>query len=955
MIKVSHIGVCFPEYDTNGIRKKWCPVNGYTVRKIARSKGLDKFQTEMLEKRLLTAYVNNYRIKTDTAVIFPFRSVDEANGNTFEKFFRDAVNLIKNENGEHPVMAYWEEFADFTKMKAANMKEMAPFFRDWLLQNDGIKYVLCPSPSFAKKVFDNSVPKIETAFKKVALKPFEVSIGNRYFTLMFIPSPKQLSQLEDKGWQFTSEIFSMIDKFQDFTMPPIHELTTVAELEKAMSEVDNLEWAIDTETTGLNPHYYDQHILCAGFSDGIQSWVFMIDHPDYPSAEGMAMLKRLISEERATYIFQNGKFDLKWLMKFAGMTPRGKLRDTLLIDHYLHESYGSLGQKLKMGLLAMDSQIPRYLHVASHKGELEPYFNGAIGIKRMIEEAEFCEEEDDLKLTKKEKEQIMEENKIQVLNRLDFPKADTLTIKDVREWITTVTNDMIEPNSGAYRFLPRDLLLKYLGLDLYFTKNIYSKEMERVLEENNGVLPDVIANLHEKQMRSLSEMEYNGFPVMYERVIENIKKASLIAGEARECVLEHLGEDFDINSTAKLRDELLRRGFTIEELTDPYKGKIILDEDHLKKFKKREPWIPDLIRYKKALKARNTYLIPFIYQSYKGFVYYNLNIHGTATGRLSSNNPNFQNIPKYLLKGEDKILVKGVLGIGPDTGYIMFDQDLATAEVKVLTAYVPDPDLISAIKEGKDLHCYTASIVFKKPYQDYISAKDKSDDEEAKKTMTEDDWKMVSERGMAKRGTFGIVYGIGPKGLSKQLNLPDSMSMADKEATAAVVLEKIMKEAYPMLNTVMDEIPGKVMDDGYARTYFGRRRRFYYTMAWEVGKLYHSLPEKTRDFLKDSRSDLISNRRAIRQYLNSQVQSTSSDYLQEMIYKLTELAPKEMDLTLFVTVHDSIVGKVKEYPGVKEDLNRLFNTVVNEITNQEHPELPVNIGFGCDFSYYYCA
>ena len=845
-------------------------------------------------------------------------------------FLSNCIYFVYNTEGYHPRVLVGNA-VNYQHISTKERSQLASDLLSWLIKNPSVTKVMIADTRILSTLLPYGIRPNSTSIKGSFLEVYKFSLNGIERTLMAVPTPTQLYDNDEKAYVLTSDIYNYIGDVRESLKAKGSVLKSVIELESAMRRVeaefkrtkDKVSVGIDVETTGLIPFYHDQHILTCAFSSGIAAttFSFIVDHPKASKEEralGLEMLKVLISKEDWLYVFQHGKFDLKWIHHAIGMYPAGSLADTMLIDHYLSETYGSLSKSLKLRIVSMDSQIPRYLHYKSHKTDME---------KILVFASRY--------------------------NEYSFPKAKEITtMKEVRELIKLVSHNFIEPKSGQYANVEIALLLSYNSDDAFQTANIYNVMMRKVREENNGGVPKVISHLHERQMLIAAEMESNGFPIDYKKVRKGIAQCDKIVDKSR-AELDVFDLGFNPESNKQTIEYFKGTGWDLTPLKDEDSGEIKTDSDKLMKFADKAPWIPIFLTMKKALKARNTYFIPFITHSYKGIVYFSLNLHGTSTGRLSSNNPNFQNIPYYIEAGKEVIDVKSVLWSG-DENSVLFDADLSSAEVKVLTVYVPDKHLIARIKAGDDLHCYSASVM--NPDVDYHAAEAAKRKKDRKEDLNAEEKYLVKKRGESKSATFGTIYGTGAAGLSKQIHFDDNVDKVERVAYAKTLLDKLKNQAYPSLSPYLDTVIPRIETEGAATTVFGRKRRFERTDIHAIYKFLVFYDKQFNSLLSDAllknRDNFYYNRRAVRQFLNALVQSTTSDYFQDMIYELS-IHGKKLDVKLYVTVHDSIVGSVPKVKGVGNSLSKLITNIVNKMPEKRYPELPVHIGADCDFGMYY--
>jgi len=888
------------------------------------------------------AFVKNYSVRQDSVVLIPaylLKPIKEEKYDTtvtkaHYKFYKSVVSLLQDENKEHPRIVIPKERNTeqphyvFSKMTAKIKAEVAQNFNSWLINASNVTKVYISDIVVARLVFPEI--KFGSSFSDCAYDIYKTKIGSRIVDVMVLPSPVQLESQEEKGYVLISEFFRVAQNQKEIPNIVVDEITTLKDLKTTLGnlERDKLKFmALDLETSGLNPKFFKQSILSCGFSNGIQAWAFLVEHPLYPNEEGLSMLNYLNDFKGVSnFVFQNAKFDLKWLQHFCGHLPTVRINDTLLVDHWLWEGGGSLSAKLKTHSFSMAKQISRYLGYSSHKDMVATYVENA-----------------------------------PLRNEVEMPKASDMTLKDVKHWIDIVKDPKrMEPNSGAYIAIPKDELLRYNGLDAWMTWKIFEEQGKRVIKEVGGKskVPLTITEIQPRQSRAVSEMELNGAPIDYDVILTNIRKAQDVIHDAEA----KLNDLINIEAWRKLNKgefnltsnpQLLKYLFEHEKikrslLWDEQEGKYSTGADYLKNLIVGHPWVKELDRFKKAYKARNTYLIPFILKSHVGVLYFGLSITGTATGRLSSQNPNLQNLPVSFMKKtpEDRIDIKSCIRV-PE-GYTFADFDYANLEVKILCAksYCPDENLIKAINEGADIHCLTASRVFGLNYAELFEAKRKDDTEG--EVLTEKDKELLGWRQAAKASIFGTIYGIGPHKFADNLIQGPDESKNDVIARAETILNTLKTVAYPRLLQMFDTNDRNLLEKGYAQTILGRRRRFHLTtprqnwITLQQAGLLGNFSEI------EALKMVVGGGREYRQLGNFLVQSTGSDVVQLFIGEFQKQKDPKYEIKFVAQVHDSIIFHYKNLPGAKDYVNSLLEKTAEQyISAKLGEELPVRIGHAC--------
>lgn len=334
--------------------------------------------------------------------------------------------------------------------------------------------------------------------------------------------------------------------------------------------------------------------------------------------------------------------------------------------------------------------------------------------------------------------------------------------------------------------------------------------------------------------------------------------------ELEETIYSLAGEKFNINSPKQLGVILF------EKLKLPYGKKTKTGystaADVLEKLAKEAPIVSHILEYRQLTKLKSTYADGLaVYISEDGRIHGKFHQTITATGRISSTEPNLQNIPIRMELGR---LIRKVFI--PEEGFVFVDADYSQIELRVLAHISGDRTLIEAYREAQDIHRITASQVFHVPFDQVTDL----------------------QRRNAKAVNFGIVYGISSFGLSQDL------SITRKEA--AEYIEKYF-ETYPRIKQFLDESVEAAKKNGYVTTLFGRRR---------------PVPElSSSNFMQRSFGERVA--------MNSPIQGTAADIIKIAMVRVNERLKKEnLRSRLILQVHDELLveAAVDEVEKVKHIL-----------------------------------
>lgn len=348
---------------------------------------------------------------------------------------------------------------------------------------------------------------------------------------------------------------------------------------------------------------------------------------------------------------------------------------------------------------------------------------------------------------------------------------------------------------------------------------------------------------------TLADMEKEGIRVSGEALREYAEKLSVQIGALETSIYEKAGEEFNINSPKQLGVILFEK----LQLPNGKKTKTGYSTaaEVLERLAPNHPIVADILEYRQLAKLKSTYADGLVnYIAEDGRIHTSFNQTITATGRLSSTEPNLQNIPMRIELG--RLIRKAFL---PKDGFVFMDADYSQIELRVLAHLSEDEKLIEAYRTAQDIHRTTASQVFHIPFDEVTDL----------------------QRRNAKAVNFGIVYGISSFGLSQDL------SISKKEA--AEYIERYF-ETYPKIKGYLDGLVTQAKEQGYVTTMFGRRR---------------PIPElSSSNFMQRAFGERIA--------MNSPIQGTAADIIKiAMIRVHDRLLAEGLLSRLILTVHDELL------------------------------------------------
>lgn len=374
------------------------------------------------------------------------------------------------------------------------------------------------------------------------------------------------------------------------------------------------------------------------------------------------------------------------------------------------------------------------------------------------------------------------------------------------------------------------LLVEYAANDAWGTwcsylelqqqlKDAYTHSLFRDVDPFIHTLYDLFEKIEVPYTKVLWKNERNGCLIdeQYLADIEPIAKKEIEDLERRIC--KEAGRVINPNSTAQLRDYFFNvRGFKIIKRTKGGKTGVTqpsLDSSTLEKFAERDPVAALVMEYRKLSKLYGTYItgIGGLLDP-NGRVHTRYNQDVTRTGRLSSADPNLQNIPNV---EKDKWKLRGAFIAGK--GNRILTADYQQLEMRLLAAASMEPGMIDVINKGWDIHMGNAAMIFGLPYEDVMEAKkvDKMVDQKElpPEALTEYHRECLAARAAAKTIGFGLVYGMGPEKLANTLKI--SKAEAIRKTSAFM-------DAYPAVEKFKEEAVEETYATGYSFTILGRRR-----------------------------------------------------------------------------------------------------------------------------------
>ena len=389
-------------------------------------------------------------------------------------------------------------------------------------------------------------------------------------------------------------------------------------------------------------------------------------------------------------------------------------------------------------------------------------------------------------------------------------------------------------------------------------------------------------------MPVLAEMEMNGVCLDTQSLAETSKQFTNRMNEIEARIFELAGQQFNIASPKQVGEILFDKLKIVEKAKKTKTGQYVTSEEVLQQLKNKHEIVADILEHRGLKKLIGTYIdaLPKLINPRTGHIHTSFNQTITATGRLSSSDPNLQNIP---IRGEDgKEIRKAFI---PEPGCLFFSADYSQIELRVMAHLSQDPQMIEVFREGKDLHAATAANIYKKPIAE----------------VTRD------ERTKSKRANFGIIYGITVFGLAERLDIPRD--------EAKMLIDGYF-ETFPQVHNYMEKSKEVARQQGYVTTLFGRRR-----------------------YLPDINSHNATVRGfAERNAINAPIQGTAADIIKvAMIHIFQRFKAEGIKSKMILQVHDELNFSV-----LPEEKEKVEQIVIEEMQNAFHMAVPLvaDSGFG---------
>lgn len=440
-------------------------------------------------------------------------------------------------------------------------------------------------------------------------------------------------------------------------------------------------------------------------------------------------------------------------------------------------------------------------------------------------------------------------------------------------------------NQKSMRSLPPSQVYEYACEDADITLRLKNK-LEPELEKYGAT--KLFREIEMPLMPVLAEIEMTGVRID----TASLKDTSTILTkrmlEIEERIYELAGEHFNIASPKQVGDILFGKMKIIEKPKKTKTGQYVTSEEVLQTLKGKHQIVADILAHRGLKKLLGTYIdaLPKLINEHTGHIHTSFNQTVTATGRLSSSDPNLQNIP---VRGEDgKEIRKAFI---PEDGCLFFSADYSQIELRVMAHLSGDENMIEAFRSGHDIHAATAAKIYKRTIDEVER----------------------DQRTKAKRANFGIIYGITVFGLAERLEI--------SRDEAKQLIEGYF-ESFPKVKEYMEKAKEEARQNGYVTTLFGRRR-----------------------YLADINSANATVRGfAERNAINAPIQGTAADIIKVAMIRIhNRFKAENIRSKMILQVHDELNFSV--YPEEREQVERIVMEEMEKAFQMQVP-LVADSGWG---------
>ena len=446
---------------------------------------------------------------------------------------------------------------------------------------------------------------------------------------------------------------------------------------------------------------------------------------------------------------------------------------------------------------------------------------------------------------------------------------------------TVHIDELIGPKGKGQKNM-RDLspadICDYAAEDADVTLRLYNVLKPRLKEAG---VDDLFYNIEMPLVPVLAEMEMNGVRLDTKALAETSRTLTDRMKQIEQNIYNLAGHEFNIASPKQVGEVLFGEMKIVDKPKKTKTGQFVTSEEVLQQLRSKAPIVDDILAHRGLKKLLGTYVdaLPKLINPRTGHIHTSFNQAVTATGRLSSSDPNLQNIP---VRGEDgKEIRKCFI---PEPGCLFFSADYSQIELRVMAHLSGDKNMIEAFREGYDIHAATAARIYKEKIEDVSR----------------------DQRTKAKRANFGIIYGITVFGLAERLEI--------SRDEAKQLIDGYF-ETFPEVQAYMEKAKELAREHGYAETFFHRRRY---------------LPDIT------SHNATVRNF-AERNAINAPIQGSAADIIKIAMVHIYERFRREgIKSKMILQVHDELNFSV-----LPEEKERVEKIVLEEMQNAYPLQVPL--------------
>lgn len=437
---------------------------------------------------------------------------------------------------------------------------------------------------------------------------------------------------------------------------------------------------------------------------------------------------------------------------------------------------------------------------------------------------------------------------------------------------------------GNMRDVPVAEITEYAGEDADITLQLYQQLMPELTKKEAVSLFETVEM---PLVKVLAAMESEGVRLDTNALAQMSTELENDIRLLETDIFASAGVEFNLNSPKQLGEVLFEKMQLVKKPKKTKTGQYATGEDILSDLESEHEIARKILDYRELQKLKSTYVdaLPALINPRTGHIHTSYNQAVTATGRLSSTNPNLQNIPIRTARGRE--IRKAFIPRSEE--YLIMAADYSQIELRIMAAFSGDPSMIEAFNQGRDIHSTTASKVFKVALEDVTS----------------------EMRRKAKMVNFGIIYGISAFGLGQRLGIPRG------EASDII---KAYFEEFPAVKEYMDKIVEEAKEREYVETILGRRR-----------------------YLPDINSRNQTNRGyAERNAINAPIQGSAADMIKLAMIQIHEyIKTEKLRSRMILQVHDELVFDVH-----RDELDQIRNKVDELMRNAIPMDVRMETGIG---------